>query len=235
MQVKVYNQIKEYSFLGIIFERACMKSIYIAMLLSSSAVLVVALYALKGDYVIAAAQQPKTIPAPSAQAPESEFYQFKLPGADGSTIKLADFKGKVVLVVNVATQCNLAAKQYKELQKLYESYKDKGFEIIAVPSNDFGQELADLEERTCALADHVETSFLITDIVHVIDCKAYAACPLYKWLNERGHKAGMVGAVQWNFHKFLIGKNGAFIDWFAATTSPTAKKVKTAIEQALAA
>lgn len=195
-----------------------------------------------GQYTALYAQSNKAEKTTRVMAKEAEeglsynspLYTFELPAEDGSTIKLSDFKDKVVLIVNVATQCNLAAKQYKELEALYQAYKDRGFEIIAIPSNDFGQELADTEERTCALEDHVETSFLITDIVHVIDRKAYNACPLYQWLNEKGHKAGMLGSVQWNFHKFLIGKDGEFIDWFAATTSPIAKKVKKAIEKALA-
>jgi glutathione peroxidase len=171
------------------------------------------------------------------QEQQSPLYTFELSAEDGAPIKLSDFKDKVVLIVNVATQCNLAAKQYKELEALYQAYKDKGLEIIASPSNDFGQELEDAEERTCALEDHVATTFLITDIVHVVDRKVYNACPLYQWLNEQGTKTSIfgLGSVQWNFHKFLIGKDGEFIDWFAATTSPTAKKVRKAIEKALAA
>lgn len=164
-------------------------------------------------------------------------YQFELPGIDGKPIKLADFKGKVLLIVNTAAKCGFKG-QYKELEELYQTYKEQGLVVIAVSSNDFKQEITDAHARGCALDDIVQTTFTITDMTHVIDRKGeYQACPLYQWLNEQGVRNSWfgLGAVQWNFHKFLIGRSGEFIDWFAATTSPKSKKVTRAIERALKA
>jgi len=167
---------------------------------------------------------------------QSDIYQFMLPCAEGGSLKLSDFKGKVLLIVNTAVQCGFKS-QYKGLEELYQRYKDQGLVIIAVSSDDFNQEIADAEERACAIDKLVKTTFLMTDTVHVIDRKGkYAACPLYRWLNKQGAAKSWFGfgAVQWNFHKFLIGRSGEFIDWFAASTSPLNKKVTRSIEKALA-
>ncbi len=164
-------------------------------------------------------------------------YDFTLTKLDGSPLDLADFKGKALLIVNTAAQCGLA-NQYKELEELYQKYKDKGLVVLGVSSNDFHQEIADHEERVCSIADRVVTTFPAADTVHVTDSTkdGYEAVPLYKWLNKHGaQKNSLFGSVKWNFHKFLIGKDGKFIDYFAATTKPTSKKVIKAIEKALAA
>lgn len=155
-------------------------------------------------------------------------YDFELTREDGKCLKLADFKGKVLLIVNTAARCGFAS-QYKELEELYQKYKNQGLVIIGVSSNDFGQEIEDQEERTCSIEDHVVTTFLMADTVHV---KGKNADPLFVWLNKKG---GWFGSVKWNFHKFLIGKDGEYIDWYAPTTSPQKKKVIKAIEKALAA
>lgn len=170
------------------------------------------------------------------QEKQKTIYDFELPAHDGSTIKLADYKGKVLLIVNTAAKC-LFASQYKHLEELHECYKDKGLVVIGVSSDDFGQEIEDHTERTCSIGDRVKTTFLITDTVHVIDSTkdGYEAIPLYKWLNEEGaKKSSMFGPVTWNFHKFLIGKDGRVIDYFAATTKPTSKKLIRTIQKALA-
>lgn len=162
------------------------------------------------------------------------LYDFELLGLDGEMINLAELKGKVVLVVNTAARCNLAASQFSELEELSERYKDQGLVVIGVSSNDFGQEAEDLEKRMCIIKEHVQPTFLMTDTVHVTDKKgSYEAIPLYKWLNEEGAKKNRVfGSVKWSFHKFLIGKDGMVIDYFAATTKPLSKKIAEAIENA---
>lgn len=173
---------------------------------------------------------------PVLQDLHNTIYDFALPAIDGSLIKLADFKNKVILIVNTAAKCNFAS-QYRDLENIHESYKDKGLVVIGVSSDDFGQEIGDHAARACSIEDHVVTTFLMTDTVHVTDSKdGYEAIPLYKWLNAEGAKKNsMFGSVTWNFHKFLIGKDGQFIDYFAATTKPTSKKVIKAIEKALKA
>jgi glutathione peroxidase len=176
--------------------------------------------------------------SPILQESQNTIYDFELPGLDdGTIIKLADFKNKVILIVNTAAKCGFAP-QYKDLEKIHECYKDQGLVVIGVSSADFGQEVGDHVERACSIEDHVKTTFLMTDTVHVTDSKkdGYEAIPLYKWLNAEGAKKNSTfGSVTWNFHKFLIGKDGQFIDYFAATTKPTSKKVIKAIEKALKA
>ena len=156
------------------------------------------------------------------------IYDFTLTSEDGSQLPLADFEGKVVLIVNTAAKCNFAG-QYRDLEQLYQQYKKDGLVIIGASSDDFGQEIADHEERVCSITDRVITTFIVADTVHVRGKNAH---PLFAWLN---HKAGMMGSVKWNFHKFLIGKDGYYIDWFAPTTNPMAKKVIKKIRKALAA
>jgi glutathione peroxidase len=156
---------------------------------------------------------------------EGTVYAFELTALDGSVIKLADFEGKVILIVNTAAKCGFAS-QYKDLEELYQTYKDQGFVVLGVSSDDFGQEIEDHEERVCSIADRVVTTFPIADTVHVTGKNVH---PLFKWLNTQKV------SVKWNFHKFLIGKDGKVITWFASTTNPMSKKVIKKIEKALVA
>lgn len=154
-------------------------------------------------------------------------HQFTVPLENGVELSLADLKGKVILFVNTAAKCGFAP-QYKELEALYQRYKDQGFVIIGVSSDDFHQEIKNEEERTCFLDDNFPTTFPATEMLVVTGKDAH---PLYQWLNK---KAGWFGSVKWNFHKFLVGKDGEYIDWFAPTTKLDSKKIVKAIEKALA-
>ncbi|HCR86089.1 MAG TPA: glutathione peroxidase [Alphaproteobacteria bacterium] len=146
----------------------------------------------------------------------------------GKEIKLSEFKDKVVLVVNTACLCGFTP-QYEELQKLYDEYKEKGLVIIGVPSDDFGGQELDTEED---VKKYVDDKFKITfPLTRISKVKGSDAIPFYKWANK---KAGFIGSPKWNFHKYLISKNGDFIDWFSTKTSPTSDKIKKAIEAELA-
>lgn len=207
-----------------------MKNIFVAMSIGV-AVALVASFGIFYNPVVKAksfAAQVVQVVEPAPKIITDGFYRFELPAEDGSTIKLADFAGKVVLVVNTAAQCFFAS-QYKELEELYQKYKEQGLVIIGVSSDDFGQEIEDVEARTCSIEGHITLTFIMADTVHVTGKDAH---PLFAWLNK---KAGAMGSVKWNFHKFLIGRDGEFIDWFAPNTGPHMKKVIKAIEKALAA
>lgn len=154
-------------------------------------------------------------------------FLFSFPLLDGGTLKLSDYEGKVMLIVNTASQCGFTP-QYKGLEELYQKFKDRGFIVIGVPSNDFGkQEPGDSEEIKCFIKDHYTVTFPITakQVVTGDD-----ADPFYKWAHEQ---VGFIGSPKWNFHKYLIGKNGELIDWFSSMTPPTASRVQKAIEKAL--
>ena len=144
----------------------------------------------------------------------------------GGPLPTADYKGKVVLLVNTASQCGFTG-QYKGLEALWRRYKDRGLMVLGVPSNDFGgQEPGTAEEikRFC------EASFDITfPLADKQVVSGPAEHPLYRWAAAQ---TGALGTPQWNFHKILIGRDGRIIDWFSAAGG-MGPKLERAIEAAL--
>ena len=155
-------------------------------------------------------------------------HTFKFQGIDGGTIHLSDYAGKVVLVVNTASQCGFTP-QYSQLQQLYDKYKDKGLVVLGVPSGNFmGQEF----ESETEVRSFTEKKFAITfPLTKISDVKGDNAHPFYRWAGE---KAGFVGLPRWNFHKYLIDKQGNFASWFGTPTSPMGNSIAQAIEKELA-
>lgn len=142
-------------------------------------------------------------------------------------LPLSQFKGKVLLVVNTASKCGFT-KQYEGLQKLYDKYKDQGFVVIGVPSNDFGkQEPGTTEEIAsfCMLNYGVTFPMASKEVV-----SGYDAHPFYKWAATT---LGFGTAPKWNFHKYLVDKNGKLIDHFESVTAPDSKKLVNTIEKLL--
>ena len=154
-------------------------------------------------------------------------YDFNFNDLDGSLLKLSEYKNKVIIVVNVASQCGFT-KQYEDMQKVWELYQDKGIIMLGVPSNDFGnQEPGSSEE----IKNFCEAKFGITfPMTEKITVKGENAHPFYKWARENHGKSAI---PKWNFHKIIIGKNGKVIDAFASLTNPSSKKFIKAIEKAL--
>jgi glutathione peroxidase len=162
-------------------------------------------------------------------AAENTLYDFTLTGIDGKPMGLSQFKGKVVLLVNTASECGYTG-QYEGLEKLYLDYKDKGLVIVGVPSNDFGgQEPGQAKEIASFCKLNYGVTFPLADKTVV---SGEAADPLYVWA---GKSAGMLGKPTWNFHKYLFGRDGRFIDWFSTPTKPESAKIVAAVEKALAA
>ena len=131
------------------------------------------------------------------------------------------------MIVNTASHCGFT-KQYKPLEKLYETYKDKGFVIIGVPSNDFGEQEPESNEeieKFCKL--NYGVSFIMTQKEAVSGKDAH---PFYKWAKKT---LGFGTAPKWNFHKYLINRKGQLIDYFNSITSPDSPKLVKAIENAL--
>ncbi|MFI5221372.1 MAG: glutathione peroxidase [Bacteroidia bacterium] len=158
------------------------------------------------------------------------IYSFKMKNIAGEEVSLSAFKGKVILVVNTASECGFTP-QYKELEALYEFYKDKGFVIIAFPSNDFGkQEPLNGKEIRAFCEDQYHTTFPIFDKIHV---KGKDASGFYKFLSDKKLNGHLSSTPKWNFHKYLINRNGEVVDYFYSTTKPTSKKIKKTIEKLL--
>ena len=154
-------------------------------------------------------------------------YDFAFQAIDGTTLPLSGLAGKVVLVVNTASECGFT-RQYAGLQSLYEKYRDRGLVIVGVPSNDFGdQEPGSSTE----IAQFCERRFKVTfPLTEKYDVIGSAAHPFYAWAAS---VLGDAGAPKWNFHKFLIGRDGKLIASFATTVEPSSAKVTQAIEAAL--
>ena len=155
------------------------------------------------------------------------WYAFKLPDIDGKEKSMDEFKGKVVLVVNVATKCGLTP-QYEALEATYEKYKDKGFVIAGFPCNDFmGQEPGTEADIKAFCTGTYHVTFPMFSKLHV---KGDEQNKMYKWLVwKTGGKD-----IEWNFGKILIGKEGEVITRFDPRTKPDDPKVVEAIEKALA-
>lgn len=150
-------------------------------------------------------------------------------GIDGRPVDLATFDGKVVLVVNVASRCG-ATPQYAGLQKLYDTYKDRGLVVLGFPANDFmGQEPG----TDAQIADFCSAKYGVTfPMFSKITVKGAAMPPLYKTLTE---SADPPGAIGWNFEKFLVGRDGAVVGRFKTRVAPDDPALVAAVEAALAA
>ena len=157
---------------------------------------------------------------------DKNFHDFSIESISGESISLSEYKNKVVLLVNTASQCGFTP-QYAGLQKIYDKYKDDGFVVLGVPSNDFNQELSsdDDVKKFCEIRYGV--NFPLTSIQKI---KGESAHPLYKWISGN---TSVIGQPRWNFHKFLIGKEGQIINWFSSMTSPTSEGLLKQVEQAL--
>jgi glutathione peroxidase len=157
------------------------------------------------------------------------FYNFTLNSIDGKPAPLADYKGKVVLVVNVASQCGYTP-QYSALESIYEKYKDQGFVILGFPANNFGaQEPGTNEEIKTFCTRKYSVTF---PIYAKISVKGSDQAPLYAYLTKDTDPA-IRGDIKWNFTKFLIDRNGNVIQRFEPAVTPDSKEVVAAIEKQL--
>lgn len=141
-----------------------------------------------------------------AHAQQGSAHDFTFTAIDGGSIALADYAGKAVLVVNTASECGFT-KQYTALQAVWEGWRDRGLVVLGVPSDDFGGQEPGSEAEIQAFCETTfGVDFPMTAKQHV---KGTDAHPFYQWARE---VVGPVGAPQWNFHKYLIGPDGALVD-----------------------
>tara|TARA_B110000971_G_C19993314_1_gene492984 strand:+ start:791 stop:1333 length:543 start_codon:yes stop_codon:yes gene_type:complete len=149
---------------------------------------------------------------------------FSFKSVEGNTINLADYKDKVILVVNVASRCGFT-NQYEGLQTLWSEYKDKGLVVIGVPSNNFRQEPGTNKEIKNFCESTFGIDFLITEKISV---KGDDAHSFFTWA-KKNYGSGAV--PKWNFHKIIIGKDGKVAETFSSITKPTSKKFISSIEK----
>ena len=178
---------------------------------------------------LAAVISPALQRAALAQAAMSPItaYAFSFPGLAGGDIRLADYAGRPLMIVNTASLCGFTP-QYAGLQQLWTEFHDRGLMIIGVPSNDFGG------QEPGGVTEIVETAQHQYGVTFPISAKAVVkgpnAHPFYKWAAELRPR----DVPRWNFHKYLIGREGTLAESFAETVEPLDTRVKTAIARSLA-
>lgn len=159
---------------------------------------------------------------------KDNILSIKVKDIDGKEVNFSEFKDKVLLIVNVASFCGYT-KQYAGLQELYDTYKDKGFEVLAFPCNQFGnQEPGSNEEIKNFCSSKYNVTFRLFD---KIDVNGSNKSPLYAILTD--NPVTGKGDIKWNFEKFIIGKNGKIVARFPSSVEPTNEKIVSLIEQEL--
>lgn len=164
-----------------------------------------------------------------SKAEAIDWTKLDLASLDVEPIDPALLAGHPVLVVNTASLCGFTP-QYEGLQKLWDTYRDRGLVVLGVPSDDFGGQEYDASGEIKAFCEvNYGINFPMLERQHV---KGSQAHPLFAWISKQ---AGSAGVPRWNFYKYLIAADGTFVDWYASTTKPTSDTVVTAIESQLAA
>ena len=154
------------------------------------------------------------------------LYDFKIESISGEIIDLNKFKSKVVLITNTASYCGFT-KQYSDLQKLWEKYKEEGLIVLGVPSNSFNQEKSNEKD----VKDFCEVNFNINfPMTKITEVKGDDAHEIFKWAKKNYGKSAV---PKWNFHKILINKKGKVEDTFASFTNPMSNKITSKIESLL--
>jgi glutathione peroxidase len=165
--------------------------------------------------------------AATAPAADTGVHSFTLNLNDGTPKKLADYRGKALLVVNTASKCGYT-KQYAPMEQLYQKYKDRGFEVLAFPANNFmGQEPGTNEEIRAFCTAKFNTTF---PLFAKISVKGDDIHPFYKYLTTL---PGFDGDITWNFNKFLVDPNGKVVARFGTRVDPMAEEVTKKLEEVL--
>lgn len=158
---------------------------------------------------------------------------FEVKDIDGNPVKLGDkYAGKVLLIVNTASKCGYTP-QYADLESLYQKYHDKGLEILAFPSNDFGGQEPGSESE---IKEFCSTKFNVTfPLFSKVPVKGDAKVPLYQFLTDAKTNPASPGEIKWNFTKFLVGRDGKIVARYESSVKPSDDQVTKAVEDALAA
>jgi glutathione peroxidase len=159
----------------------------------------------------------------------ASLYDFTMDDIDGKPVNLSEFKGKVLLVVNTASFCG-NTPQYADLETIYEQYRDKGFEVLAFPANNFGQQEPGTNEEIKGFClTRYGVSFPLFSKISV---KGPDKHPLYRYLTEQ---SPFPGEVEWNFQKYLVDRSGNVVGRFHHRTKPLSPEIVQEVERVLAA
>jgi glutathione peroxidase len=170
--------------------------------------------------------------AAALMAGDKTIYDYTLNSIDGQPAPLASYKGKVVMLVNVASRCGFTP-QYTALESIYEKYKDRGFVIVGIPANNFGaQEPGTNQEIKTFCSSKYNVKFPMMAKVSV---KGEDKAPLYQYLTDKSANPKTGGDIEWNFTKFLVGPDGQIVARFEPKVTPDSPEVTGAIEKALSA
>jgi len=156
------------------------------------------------------------------------IYDFKVTTIDAQEISMSEYKGKVLLIVNVASECGFTP-QYKGLEELYQTYKEQGFMVLSFPSNQFGEQEKGSDEKIKFFCQG--TYDVHFDMFSKIDVNGENASPLYKYLKKEQGGFLWIDSIKWNFTKFLVDREGNIVDRFAPSTKP--QSIKEDIEKLL--
>ncbi len=153
----------------------------------------------------------------SSAAASENVLDFKMKSLDGKQVDLNQYKGNVVLVVNVASECGLTP-QYSQLQALHEKYGPKGLRVLGFPCNQFGKQEPGTAEE---ISEFCSSNYGVTfDLFEKVDVNGDDACPLYQLLTQLNAKPKGAGDVSWNFEKFIINRDGKVVHRFEPQTKP---------------
>jgi len=154
-------------------------------------------------------------------------YDFNFKDLDGSNINLSEYKNKVIVVVNVASQCGFT-NQYEDMQKIWDKYQHKGLVMLGIPSNDFGKQEPGSNKD---IKNFCEAKFGITfPMTEKVSVKGKNAHPFYIWAKENHGKSAI---PKWNFHKIIVNRDGKIEETFSSLTNPSSKKFINLIEKLL--
>ena len=180
-------------------------------------------------------KEPTKEPAVAKNNQPASPLDFVVKDINGKDVDLKQYKGKVVMIVNVASKCGFTP-QYTALEAVYEKYKDQGFVILGFPANNFGhQEPGSDSEILQFCTSKYMVKFPMMSKISVKDDGEGAKAPLYKYLTSKDTSGDFAGEITWNFNKFLVDRNGNLIARFNSPTKPDSEKVTKEIEAALAA
>lgn len=160
---------------------------------------------------------------------DNSIYRFNVKKLDGEEVSLSEYKDKVLLIVNTASQCGFTP-QLKDLAELKKSFINEDFEILAFPSNDFGQQEPLEGEAIAAFCEVQEVNYPVFDKIRV---RGPYADPLYAFFANKKENGKLSSVPRWNFHKYLIDKSGHVVDFYFPFTKPTSSKIRKKINRLL--